>query len=149
MAIFHLGSAVYVLNVIPFAYFFWFAFGSKRHSIIGLYLPSNTRNYYKRWYVRMFFGRFQYTVYSIIAAYQIGKYLSDDKHNSSLDFTAFYHDLDLYDAEESDQAKRSLDRYLYKKMINNTRDIVLRERAEKDREFKIKAFDKYAYENNL
>jgi hypothetical protein len=112
-------------------------------------MPSNSRLYYKRWWVRMFMGRFQYTIYLFLGAFYAGTYLGLNGKKAQLDFTAFYHDLDLYDAEASPEAKRSLDRYLYNKKMNETRDVVLRERAEKERELKIKAFDKYAFDNNL
>ncbi len=143
------GSAAYVLNVLPFAYFFFFAFVPKRYNIIGLYMPSNSRLYYKRWYVRMFMGRFQYTMYLFLGMYYAGVHLGIDRRKGLLDFTTFYHDFDLYDAEDSNQAKRSLDKYLYNKKLGDTRNVVLKERAEKDRDLKINAFNRYALENNL
>jgi hypothetical protein len=144
-----LGSVIYVANVLPFAYFFWYLpFGPRRNQILAMNFSQNTRFYYKRWWVRMFFGRAQYTFYTLIAMYLISRtYFRDN--SQELGFVAFYHDLDLYDAEQSAAAKRCLDRYLYRKMLGETKEVVLRDRAEQDRELKIQAFDKYALENNL
>jgi hypothetical protein len=144
------GSLIYVANVLPFAYFLWYLpWGPRRGQILAMNYSQNTRFYYKRWWVRMFFGRAQYTLYTLYAMYLLATYIGRQRSTNDLDFVAFYHDLDLYDAEESDKAKRVLDSYLYKKRINETRDLVLKGRAEVDRELKIEAFDKYALENNL
>ena len=144
------GSLVYIANVLPFAYFFWYMpFGPRRQQILAMNYSQNTRFYYRRWWVRMFFGRAQYTFYFMYAVYLAAKYVIYTHDTNGLHFTAFYHDLDLYDAEESDIAKRVLDKYIYVKRLNDTRDVILKERAEKDRELKIQAFDKYALENNL
>jgi hypothetical protein len=143
------GSLIYVANVLPFAYVLWaMPFGPRRWLILGMTHSQNNKWYYKRWWARMFFGRAQYTFYTLIAAFQLGKYIrGEDAHQTY--FRAFYHDFDMFDAEESDNAKRILDKYVYTKRLNQTRDVVLQQRAEKDRELKIQAFDKYASENHL
>jgi hypothetical protein len=144
-----IGSAIYVVNVLPFAYLLYLPIASRRYNILGFYNSSNTRNYYKKWWVRMFFGRFQYTLYTVFIAWYLTNKIMDHEKTAITEFTAFYHDFDLYDAEESAQAKRILDKYIYNKKMNETKDVVLRERAEKDRELKIQAFNKYALDNNL
>jgi hypothetical protein len=149
MPLFALGSAAYILNVLPFAYFAFFALVPKRYSVIGLGMPSNTRDYYKRWYVKMFFGRFQYTMYLFVAAYYAGAMFGLHRKYGIDEFTSFYHEFDLYDVEASAQKKRSIDRYLYNKKLGDSRNVVLKERAEKDRDLKIKAFDSYALQYNL
>jgi hypothetical protein len=123
-----IGSAVWLANVLPFAYFLWYLlFGLRRNQILAMnFGGQNTRYNYKRWWIRMFFGSAQYTFYALDICYKIAKWKAQSEDHSYPEFTAFYHDIDLYDAEKSDKARKVFDKYLNTNRLNETRDVVLK-----------------------
>jgi hypothetical protein len=143
------GAIVHIFNILPFASMFLLNFAHKRGNFLGINPIANTRTYYKRWWTRMFFGRWNYTFFSIVGGftviYQWGKFRGD--REQYLAFTADYlHTLDRFDEEENPQAHRMAVRYMYRKRLENARDIALKERARRNYEEMIAAFEELSNE---
>lgn len=140
-----IGALVHVVNILPFSYFLFTPFAFRRYNLLGVNPIGNRRFYYKKWWVRMFFGRFQYTFYSVFIPFMIIKnYRSNDNRNDYIaNFTAFYNDYEQFDEEESSHHRNGLSKYLYRKKVSDNRNIVNDSRAQIDHDLKIKAFEKY------
>jgi hypothetical protein len=145
------GAIIHIINILPFAGILGYTLNFKRYNWLGSNPWGNRRQYNRRWWVRAFFGRFNYTIigggalcYLILAYRQ-----NTTKENLLYSFTSYLEEEHRYDEEESASAHKQLVANLYRKRFLHTKDLVLKHRAERDRELKIAAFNELAgkYEN--
>ncbi len=146
-----LGALVYVVNVLPFAYILASPIIFRRYNLLGINQYGNSRNYYKRFWFRALFGRFQYYFFGFGGVcYVLFKLANKDfDQRMLLDFTAFLSEIEKFPEEESFKHTNSLAKYQKDKRQNENKDLVLQRRAELHRDLKIEAFNKYAHENSL
>lgn len=146
-----LGALVYVVNLLPFAYVLASPLLFRRYNFLGINQYGSSRNYYKRFWFRALFGRFQYYFFGVggscYVIYRITK--ETDNNRLLLDFTGFLHEHEEFPEDKSEQHNHSLTRYIYNKKLTDSKDLVLQNRAEIHRNLKLEAFKKYATENNL
>jgi len=146
-----LGAAVYVVNILPFAYLLASPILFRRYNFLGMNQYGSSRNYYKRFWFRALFGRFQYYFFGIGGScYVIYKYTtSKNDKKMLLDFSAFLSEIEEFPEEESKQHQLAFTKYQHEKRLLENRDLVLQKRAEIHRNLKLEAFQKYATEHNL
>ncbi len=146
-----LGAAVYIVNALPFVYILASPLLFRRYNFLGINQYGSSRNYYKRFWFRVLFGRFQYYFIGITGScyvlYKMTNTIVDKKRK--LDFTAFLSEIEEFPEEESKQHQLSLTKYQHEKRFTENRDLVLQRRAEMHRNLKLEAFQKYATEHNL
>lgn len=144
-----IGAVVHIINILPFAYFLFTPFAFRRYNLLGVNPIGNHRFYYRKWWARMFFGRFQYTAYGIgVPLYLLYKYLQKDITERSLtSFTAFYSDYENFDEELSSNHKLALSNYIFRKKTDENKNLIKAKRAQLDHDLKIQAFEKYERDN--
>lgn len=146
-----LGVAVYVVNALPFLYVLASPIVFRRYNWLGINPYGSSRNYYKRFWFRVLFGRFQYYFYGIggscYVLYKSHQNRGDKK--ALLDFTAFLSEIEEFPEEETSDHNLALTKYKYEKTFTENRDLVLKNRAEIHRNLKLEAFKKYALENDF
>jgi len=138
------GAIIHVINILPFASLFLLNFSFRRGNFLGINPIGSSRTYYKRWWTRMFFGKWNYTLFTVIGTtgvvYEWAKIRT--QREQYLSFSVDYlHELERYDEEEHPQAHRSLIRHMYDKRIDNARDIALKERAKRNHAEIMEAFE--------
>lgn len=140
------GVAVNIINILPFAFVLGAPFMYRRNNLLGINPFGNSRQYFRQWWVRVFFGKFQYIFYTSIAGYLLKDYFYlRHVRQAEIDyFTAFSDD---YDESKSHRAEAALYSYLYKNKLKKQKDALLEYRAQKDHDLKIEAFNKYEMEN--
>jgi hypothetical protein len=106
----------------------------------------NRRNYYRQYYIRLFFGRAQYSVYFVGSLIYITSFWKKSTVNTKryLDFVSFTHDFEEFDDEIHPAAKYSVIRHKNKKMLHDFRDRILDERAQIANQNRLEAIDKFA-----
>jgi hypothetical protein len=146
-----IGAIVHIINILPFSYFLLGPFALRRYNLLGMNPYGNRRTYYRQFWVRAFFGRFQYTLYSIFALGFIASYIKGknvDKH-LYYSFISFYHDFEEYDEEENPVAHRQLVSQLYQNKLEDSRIQILERRAKENHALKSAAFSAYADAHNI
>lgn len=145
------GAIVHIINILPFASPFIWTLSFKRYNWLGTNPWGNRRNYNRRLWVKLFFGRFNYHVFSLAGIYYLINHFTTSKKDSELlySFTTYLEDEHRYDEEESQEAHKQLVINLYNKKLMQTKDLVLKYRADRDRLLKIAAFEEYAGKHNL
>ncbi len=143
------GAIIHIINILPFSSMFLLNFAMRRGNFLGINPMGNSRTYYKRWWTRMFFGRWNYTLFTVFGTF----YLVSNYHKIRLErdqifsFSADYlHELERYDEEEHPQAHRTLVGHMYSKRLENARDLALKERAKRNYDEMIAAFDELSEE---
>lgn len=146
-----LGAAVYIVNALPFAFLLASPILFRRYNFLGINQYGNSRNYYKRFWFRVLFGRFQYYFVGVVGGCWLLHKISNSGTDRKLllDFTAFLSEIEEFPEEESKQHQLSFTKYQYDKRLTENRDLVLQRRAEIHRNLKLEAFQKYAIEHNL
>lgn len=146
-----LGAAVYIVNALPFVYLLASPIIFRRYNFLGINQYGSSRNYYKRFWFRALFGRFQYYFFGISGGcyviYKLANSTVDKK--MLLDFTAFLSEVEEFPEEESKQHQIAFTKYQHEKRFTENRDLVLQRRAQIHRNLKLEAFQKYASEHNL
>ena len=146
-----LGALVYVVNALPFVYLMASPILFRRYNMLAINPYGSSRNYYKRFWFRALFGRFQYYFFGIGGAsyvlYNITNRGLDKK--MLLDFTGFLNEIEEFPEEESHDHNIACVKYNHTKRFEENKDLVLQKRAEIHRNMKLEAFEKYANENNL
>jgi hypothetical protein len=145
-----IGSLVYVVNVLPFAYLIVSPIIFRRYNFLGMNpYSSSSRNYYKRFWFRALFGRLQVHLYAVggllYTIYLLG--IQREGNEILLQFTSFLSEIEEFQEEDSPQHGKALAKYRYDKNMNVSRDLVLQNRAELHREMKIRAFNEIQNEN--
>jgi hypothetical protein len=146
-----IGSLVYVVNILPFAYLIVSPLIFRRYNFLGMNPYGNSRNYYKRFWFRAIFGRIQIPLF-VFGGFYYTIYTMRNNHENlknELDFTSFLVEIEEFQEEESYLHAKAVARYRYKKSLEESRDLVLQNRAELHRENKLRAFNEYLIENNL
>ena len=145
------GAIVHIINILPFAGVMIWTLNNKRYNWLGTNPWGNRRNYNRRWWVKVFFGRLNYSIIGAAAfIYMMNKYFQTKNERALLySFTSYLEDEHRFDEEEHASAHKQLVANLYRKRFLHTKDLVLKHRAERDRELKIAAFSEFAskYEN--
>ncbi len=140
------GALVHVFNILPFAGpFLWTLMYGKRYNWLQNNPYGNRRNYNRRLWVRVFFGRFNYYVFLVFGgAYALSTFTQKigKEHNIST-FTTYLEEEHRYDEEESPAAHKALVTSLNKKRYVQTRDLLFKHRAERDHQLKTEAFREY------
>ena len=144
-----IGSLVYVVNVLPFAYLILSPLIFRRYNYLGINPYSNSRNYYKRFWFRAIFGRFQIPLYILgggfYSMFLLKSHLNDK--TDLLDFTAFTVENEDFQEELSPYHAKSVAVFKYNKLMDDSKNKVLQERAELHRENKLRAFEEYQKES--
>jgi|LauGreDrversion4_2_1035121.scaffolds.fasta_scaffold1326230_1 hypothetical protein len=140
------GILVHVISILPFAGpFLWTMLYSKRYNWISNNPYGNRRNYNRRLWVRLFFGRFNYLVIPIGAfIYFSDKYLY--KKNSAVfiaEMNTQLEEVHKFDEEASPENHRALVHDLKTKKMTRLRDQILKHRAERDHQLKTEAFKEF------
>ena len=146
-----LGSLVYVVNVLPFAYLIVSPLVFRRYNFLGMNPHHNSRNYYKRFWFRALFGRFQIQFFGVGGSLAL-LYFFQQKNNENaevLEFTSFLDEIEDFQEEASDEHAKQLAQYKYKKSMIESSDLVFQRRAELHREMKIKAFNEFVSEEKI
>lgn len=146
-----LGAAVYIVNALPFVYLLASPLLFRRYNFLGINQYGNSKNYYKRFWFRVLFGRFQYYFVGIGGSLWV-LYKLRSKHTDKqmlLDFTTFLSEIEEFPEEDSVQHQLSFTKYQHEKRFAENRELVLQRRAETHRNLKLEAFQKYAIEHNL
>ena len=141
------GALVHIINILPFAgpvlytLLYQKRYNWLQHSPIG-----NKRNYNRRWWVRVFFGRFNYFVLIMFGSFYTLRYYQERKASEEQIrlMTAHLYEHHKYDEEETITAHRVLVYDMVKRSYSKTRDNVLKERALRNHELKTAAFKEYA-----
>jgi hypothetical protein len=146
-----LGAAVYIVNALPFVYLLASPLLFRRYNFLGINQYGSSRNYYKRFWFRAIFGRFQYYFVGIAGSCYILQKIGNSNTDKKmlLDFSAFLSEIEEFPEEQSEQHQLSFTKYQHEKRLNENKDLVLQRRAEMHRNLKLEAFQKYASENNL
>ena len=144
-----IGSLSLVANALPFIFVFTSPIIFKRYNALGINPYGNSRNYYKRFWFRFLFGRFQFIFYGVGGTYFLIHHLKskNDEKQLLLEFTAFLDEIEAYNEEESKAHGKALRKYRYNKKMEESRDLVLDGRSELHRISKIEAFE--LFENEL
>jgi hypothetical protein len=143
------GAIIHIINILPFASMFLLNFAFRRGNFLGINPMGNSRTYYKRWWTRMFFGRWNYTLFTVLGSlslaynYQKIKVERDQYLSFSVDYL---HALERYDEEEHPQAHRTLIAHMYAKRLENARDLALKERAKRNYDEMLAAFEELSSE---
>lgn len=145
------GALIYIINILPFANPILWNFMYRRGHLLGVDPHANTRHYYRKFWVRCFFGRFNYFFYTIVGIpYVIWHFQSKSRAKKELyAFTSYKHDTDEYDDEEDNRAHEALIQSLYNQKYSSTRELVLKQRAQQNHDLKIQAFNTYAEQYNI
>lgn len=145
-----IGAAVHIINILPFANFLLLPFAYKKGYRLFDFAGAG-RWVHRRWWVRMFFGRYQYTLYSVAGLYFLASCVLGGRKEEfeRAQFTTFYHDFENYEEEVGKSFRIALTNYVYVKRWNEDRDLVLEGRAQINHDNKIEAFKQYAIDNNL
>jgi hypothetical protein len=141
-------ATVAILNILPYSYFLSTFFVFKRYNLLGFMPQYNRRTYYRQWWVRAFFGRTQYTVYSLLVFYMTIAYFNNRKSSNQLYyyFTSPLEEMDQYDQDENEVALEKSIQAKYFKMFETSRLKILDHRAKVAHDLKIEAFNEFADE---
>jgi hypothetical protein len=143
------GAIVTIINVLPFAGVFMMNLGWRRYNILGLHPHANSKTFYRRWWVRAFFGRFNYIFLPICGFLFVARSYNNQKEEktSYAELTSeFLHEMDKFDDEENIHAHRVMAKTLYEKRYKDVKEMILQYRAKRDHDLKIEAFNQYAKE---
>lgn len=145
------GIIVKIVNILPFAYFILSPFAIRRYNMLGMFSIGNRRTQYRQLWVRLFFGRFQYTTYAMVASFIFADFTKSRPNNKKMvaEFTAFTHHYEDFDEEESQITKNALVKKIYTERLEHDKELVLEDRAKRNYQMKIEAFNQYATENGL
>lgn len=142
------GLIIHVINILPFAFFIFGPFLYRRSSLLGMHPYGNRRTYYRQWWVKMFFGKSQVTVYTSACLFFFARYFVSGKQDNEQyhQFIGFTHKLGDYDEEVNVGAHKMIVKEMYVDMAHSTRDSIFAHRAQRDHDLKTIAFNKYAEE---
>ena len=116
------GAIVHIINILPFAGPFLWTINFKRYNWLGTNPWGNRRNYNRRFWVRIFFGRFNYHLFSLGALlYAIKLFLGNKRDKDLLySFTSYLEEEHRFDEEEHASAHKQLVISLYKNKLMQT-----------------------------
>ena len=140
------GIFVHVISILPFAGpFLWTLFYSKRYNWISNNPYGNRRNYNRRLWVRVFFGRFNYVVIPVGAIIYLVRNYATHKNNSIYiaEMNTKLEEVHKFDEEASPENHRALVNDLKTNKMIKVRDEILKYRAQRDHQLKTDAFREY------
>ncbi len=145
------GAIVSILNILPFASFILSPFLYRRGNLLGMDPYGMTRTQTRKIWVRLFFGRFNYTVFTLFGAGYLVKSYTMHKQGQRdyFWFTSPMYEAEEYDETETPVAHDILLRRMTYNRVHTIRELVLRERAKRNHDLKIQAFEQYAKENSI
>jgi hypothetical protein len=145
------GAIVHVFNILPFAGYFMWLFAFRYNNLLGTSPNAHRRNQYRQFWVRLFFGRYNYTFFSLVGFfYLIDRYRKGhyEKVQQYL-FTSYLNESEEFDEEENPQAHTALVAAMYRNNYESARLSILKNRALINHDLKIQAFNEFAeiYDN--